>query len=164
MPVKPYSDEEIEELIAKSRIDITQPMEFKLNYAINKLSSKSGNPMIEIEITIPQLGENAWALRDWLMIDSDAGMQIKKIKDFMRSIGLEAAYMAGETSTGRIMSRHRGGSVMLDYVDNEYKDKVTGEVKKNKKYVIKEYIKNKKQEKLDSLAESGFVDDVDIPF
>jgi hypothetical protein len=155
---RPMTDEEIQQLINSQKFDITKPTEFYLEYAIDTTSQKTGQAMIEVGVALPALGEK-FSLRDWLLVESNNGYAVLKVKRFMQSIGLEEAYMAGDVNVARIMSKNRKGLVYLQ--NREYINK-EGLKKEGKE--VREYVKSDKQEKLGVPDESDFKEDADIPF
>ncbi len=155
---RPMTDEEIQQLIDSQKFDVTKPTEFILEYAVDAASQKTGQPMIEISIELPALGES-FKLRDWLLTESNNGYAILKVKRFMQSIGLEEAYTAGDINVARIMSKNRRGLVFLQNKKYLNKDGIEKEGKE-----VREYIKSERQEKLGVPDQPEFKDDIDIPF
>ncbi len=171
---RPMTEEEILELVNRPKIDLSKPVEFLVLDATEGMTSpidskgKEREPekKITIKLYIPELGDKQGEMLEWLMPDSEKPYSMLKVRRFMCAIGLEESYMNNNVSARRILSKDRKGLVILDYVDNAWVDDKTGALRKNKKYVIKEFVKSLSQEKFEPLGtrQPEFTEDTDIPF
>lgn len=143
-----YSDEEIEDKILKDaeafKLDISKPINFKLN--LDKTLpgySKNGNSMITLSLTpiVPGSDIKLFDIKDWIMPESSIGLCIKKVSQFLKSIGLGEEFKAGKlpndvlSLASVILSKTRTGRFELKQVEYDKEDGTKG-----KKYEIVKYL------------------------
>lgn len=90
--------------------------------AIEKTSKSSGNPMIELTLTVYGQGGEEKSLRDWL-VSTDGGQA--KIQRFCKSAGLWDMYQAGELSADSCKDANIRVKLGADDGGDEYPPKNT---------------------------------------
>lgn len=136
----PLTDEEIESLnIAEEGI-----YDFEVKNSEGK-TSQSGNKMVKLLLMIWEKSGKTHTIFDYL-VSSEAGLSIKKVKNFCYSVGLQDQYKKGELPdtldnlSGKVQigikdrtSNGKGGfydrqNIVVDYIVSEKKSDVNNQV------------------------------------
>ena len=108
MKINPVSEEQAAGVLPKGEYDAL------VVNAVEK-TSKSGNPMIELDITV--YGEREQTVRDWLLsVDTGAW----KLQSFCKSAGLWDTYQAGDISDASCKDRNVRVKVDIQPSDGKY--------------------------------------------
>lgn len=148
---KPLSDEELE----KSKLIPEGDYDFQVVKSNSKISSK-GNPMAELTLNVWDKEGNEHTVFDYLVF-STVNLNIKKISNFCKSVGLEEQYRLGcipEDLKGL------SGKLSLSIQDEQEKKGGGFYPKKN---VVSDYIKLDVVTNTTVTEGENFVSD-DIPF